>query len=80
MAIQIPQGYIIRSPEAIDDRLVMSKAQMREMSRDYNLGKMPPVYITLCTDKDGDNYNLYIFSRDNSESAETGKFKAYSGS
>ena len=43
MAIQIPQGYIVTAPEAIDNRLVLSKAQMRNLSRDENSGRLPIV-------------------------------------
>ena len=83
MAVQIPQGFIIRSPEAIDDRLVLSKAKMRDFSRDSRAGNLPSIYFCVCSDPDDGNYNIYVYNRNgimDPSPTGTGKFVKYAGS
>ena len=83
MAIQIPQGYIVSAPEAIDNRLVMSKEQMRYMSRSENLGRLPLSYFCICSDAEPDGTHLlYLFNRRTPYDPDpngTGRYVAYSG-
>ena len=67
MAIQLPQGLQINAKQAVDIRLVMSKAMM--LAQDDNL--MPVKYLTICVD-DG---KLYLYDKNSEPNPETGKFK-----
>lgn len=53
MAVQIPQGFIVTSPEAIDNRLIRTHEQMLNTKDEW----MPNFYWCLCPepalDKDG---------------------------
>lgn len=84
MAIRIPQGYIVTSVEAIDNRLVLTKDQMKNMRDEW----MPETYFSVCaepepgitTDDGGPVYKLYLYSKnDPNPDPVTGKFKAYAG-
>jgi len=79
MAITIPQGYIVRSPEAIDNRLVLTKDQMKFLSRSNQEGQLPPAYIALCAEKESDGkHKLYIYDRNNEFNDITGKYEVLS--
>ena len=74
MAIQTPQGFVVRSPEAIDDRLILNKKQMEYLSRPGQNGQLPPVYICVCRD-DG---QVYVYDKErNNWDNETGYYALY---
>ena len=54
MAISIPQGYIVTSREPIDNRLVLTKQQMKDISRPGSKASelLPPVYFCVCYNRD----------------------------
>ncbi len=65
------QGFELKTREAIDNRLVLSKVDMLNI----NDNQMPDKYFSVCKD---DGY-LYIYNKNASLiSSETGKFKKYS--
>lgn len=65
------QGFELKTREAIDNRLVLSKVEMLNI----NDNQMPDMYFAVCSD---DGY-LYIYNKNASLiSSETGKFKKYS--
>ena len=66
MAISIPQGYIVTSNEPIDNRLIMTKEQMKYMSRAK--GMLPSVYFCLCNEKDENGlYKIYVYDSKKTE-------------
>lgn len=67
--IQIVQGFELLTREAIDNRLVLSKAEMLSV----NDNQMPDTYFAVCTD----DKKLYIYNKDSNISPETGKFSLY---
>lgn len=67
MAIKLPQGFKISSRDAIDSRLVMTKADMLSAVE----SKMPSNYFCICKD-DG---KLYTYNTLNELDPETGKFR-----
>lgn len=69
--ISLPQGFKVGAAEAIDSRLILSKAEMLAIKDDL----MPTVYLAVCKD---DN-SIYIYNKDNSVDPETGKFRVYVG-
>lgn len=69
MAISNASGFHIGSSDAIDDRLVLTKEQMKAA----NDNVYPDVYMTLCVD---DGY-LYIYNKSNESDIETGKFRKF---
>lgn len=71
MAVSFPNGFKITCQEAVDNRLVLSKAEMLAMKK----AKMPSVYFCMCKD-DG---NLYLYNDTNEIDAETGRFRLFSG-
>lgn len=69
--IQIVQGFEVKTREAIDNRLVLSKQEMFGT----NDNQMPVKYFAVCSD---DGY-LYVYNKDSAIiSSETGKFRKYS--
>lgn len=65
------QGFELKTREAIDNRLVLSKVEMLNI----NDNQMPEKYFAVCRE---DGY-LYIYNKNSSLiSSETGKFKKYS--
>ena len=65
------QGFELKTREAIDNRLVLSKAEMLVI----NDNQMPDRYFAVCRD---DDY-LYVYNKDTPIiSSETGKFRKYS--
>ena len=85
MAVQIPQGYIVTAPEAIDNRLLRSKKQMLQAKDEW----MPDLYWCLCTDPiigvDGKQlYKFYYYSKDfeyvnDPVNGLYGRFRPYAG-
>lgn len=67
--IQIIQGFELLTREAIDNRLVLSKAEMLSV----NDNQMPDTYFAVCTD----DKKLYVYNKDSNPSEETGKFTLY---
>ena len=72
MAINLGGGFHIGSKQPIDDRLVMTKAQMLNI----NENTFPDVYMCVCSD-DG---AIYTFNINNESNDETGKFRIIEGS
>ena len=70
MAINFPNGFNITSQEPIDQRLVLTKEQMRSVVE----ARMPDVYVAICKD-DG---KLYTFNKANVFDEDTGKFRLHS--
>lgn len=65
------QGFELKTREAIDNRLVLSKVEMLNM----NDNQMPDRYFAVCKD---DDY-LYVYNKNTPLiSSETGKFRKYS--
>ena len=69
--IEIGFPFDVRSANPIDVRLLLTKAQMLAM----NDNMMPENYLALCKD-DG---KLYLYDKDATPSAETGKFTEFAG-
>lgn len=70
MAIQLPSGFMVGSREPIDNRLILTKAEMLAMSEAI----MPDVYFAICKD-DG---KVYVYNKNSTiQSSETGLFKVY---
>lgn len=67
MAIDIGTSFNIQTNLPIDDRLVLTKAEMLDMNDNI----MPSVYLCTCSD-DG---LLYLYNKNNEVDAETGKFR-----
>lgn len=70
MAINFPNGFNVTSQEPIDQRLVLTKEQMRSVVE----ARMPDVYVAICKD-DG---KLYTFNKANVFDEDTGKFRLHS--
>ena len=66
MAINLPSGFNITTIEAVDDRVLLTKEQMKNMAD----AKMPDKYFCICLD---DNY-LYIYNKSAAPNEVTGKF------
>lgn len=69
--IQIIQGFELLTREAVDNRLVLSKAEMLSV----NDNQMPDTYFAVCKD----DKKLYVYNKDSNPSEDTGKFRLYSG-
>ena len=67
--LNLPQGFKIGAAEAVDSRLILSKAEMVTIKDSM----MPDTYLAVCKD----NNSIYIYSKDNSIDSETGKFRVY---
>lgn len=67
--IQIIQGFELLTREAVDNRLVLSKAEMLSV----NDNQMPDTYFAVCSD----DKKLYVYNKDSNPSKETGKFTLY---
>lgn len=67
--VSLPAGFNVGTPDPIDNRLVLSKAQMKAV----NPVGMPDVYLTICKD-DG---KIYLFNKTNEDDSETGKFRLF---
>lgn len=68
MAVQIPQGYIVTAPEAIDNRLIRTYDQMLKTKDEW----MPQLYFCLCPEEkyvdplkpETRYYKIYYYSKD----------------
>ena len=67
--IQLPQGFKINGRDAIDVRLILSKAEMLTI----NDNTMPNIYFAICKD-DG---KMYIYNKSNEALSDTGKYRLY---
>ena len=67
--ISLPQGFKVGAAEAVDSRLILSKAEMLAIKDNA----MPDVYLAVCKDDNA----IYIYNKDNSVDPETGKFRVY---
>lgn len=68
----IEYGFKIGNASVVDDRLVLTKLQMR----DINDLRMPDVYFAVCAD----DSKLYVYNRKNEKllgSNDTGRFRVY---
>lgn len=68
--IQVVQGFKLATRESVDNRLVLTKAQMVAT----NDNQMPDIYFAVCKD----DSLLYIYQKSNEATSSTGKFRAYS--
>lgn len=71
MAIKVSQAFQRTSPNAIDESLTLTKAQMLTV----NDNLMPAYYFTICQD-DGE---IYLYDKTASPSVTTGKFTKFEG-
>ena len=70
MAIKLSDGLEILAGAAVDSRLILTKEQMRSMSK----SNMPSIYLCICSD----NKKLYIFDGSIAKAdvdQETGRFR-----
>lgn len=72
MAMKLTSGLIIKAKEVVDDRLVLTKAQMLSMKK----SGMPEVYFALCSE-DG---QMYFYDKNAEPNEETGCFKKMTSS
>jgi len=70
--IQVVQGFRVSTRDAVDNRLLLTKAEMRTVKDT----QMPEKYFTICKD-DG---MLYLYDKSATAGAETGKFTQFSSS
>ena len=71
MALKVGQAFQRVSANPIDESFVLTKSQMLSV----NDSLMPSVYFTVCED----DQKFYIYKKDATPSAETGKFTMYGG-
>lgn len=71
MALKVGQAFQRTSPNPIDESLLLTKAQMLAV----NDNLMPSKYFAICED-DG---KLYLYDKQATPSAETGKYTLYGG-
>lgn len=67
--VTLPAGFNVGTPDPIDNRLVLTKAQMKTI----NPVGMPDVYLTVCKD-DG---KIYLFNQENEIDEVLGKFRIF---
>ena len=70
MAIKLSDGFKILAGAAVDSRLILTKEQMRSMSR----SNMPSIYLCICSD----DKKLYIFDSSIAKAdidPDTGRFR-----
>ena len=72
MAINFSSGFNITSNEAVDQRIIKTKAEMRSMSP-ADLARMPDKYFCMCAD-DG---QIYFYDKEGGFKPETGYFTAF---
>lgn len=71
--IQVVQGFKLSTRDAIDNRLLLTKAEMKAM----NDNQMPDKYFAVCKD----NGCLYLYDKSRvTNDSETGKFEQFSSS
>lgn len=71
MAINIATSFKVGGTLSIDDRFVLTKAEMKAMSDNL----IPEVYFCLCSE-DG---NLYLYNKNNDVDENLGKYRLFSG-
>ena len=67
MEIKVNTGFGVGAPVPIDTRIVLSSNEMKNINERI----MPSVYFALCSD----NESFYLYSPNNPEDEETGKFR-----
>ena len=72
MAVNFSSGFNITSNEAVDQRIIKTKAEMRSMSP-ADLARMPDKYFCMCAD-DG---QIYFYDKEGGLKPETGYFTAF---
>ena len=72
MAINFSSGFNITSNEAVDQRIIKTKEEMRSMSP-ADLARMPDKYFCMCAD-DG---QIYFYDKEGGFKPETGYFTAF---
>ena len=72
MAVNFSSGFNITSNEAVDQRIIKTKAEMRSMSP-ADLARMPDKYFCMCAD-DG---QIYFYDKKGGFKPETGYFTAF---
>jgi len=70
--IQIVQGFRVATRDAVDNRLLLSKSEMKLI----NDNQMPEKYFAICKD-DG---MLYLYDKSRALNDDTGKFTLFSAS
>lgn len=69
MAVSLAAGFKINNNEPIDNRLVLTKEQMKNAVP----AGMPDVYLAVCI-PDG---KIYLYNKENTEDRDTGKFRLF---
>jgi len=69
MAITIPSGFKITAKESVDNRILLTKAEMAALSK----ATMPDKYFCICKD-DG---KLYMWDANREATTEMGRFVSY---
>ena len=72
MAVNFSSGFNITSNEAVDQRIIKTKEEMRSMSP-ADLARMPDKYFCMCAD-DG---QIYFYDKEGGFKPETGYFTAF---
>lgn len=70
--IHVIQGFKLLTREAVDNRLVLTKAEMAAI----NDNQMPDKYFAVCKE---DRY-LYVYDKSREPNNETGRFEQYGNS
>lgn len=70
--INFSSGFRITSNEAVDERIIKTKEEMRNMTP-ADLARMPDKYFCMCVD-DG---QLYFYDKDSGFKPETGYFTSF---
>lgn len=69
MAVSFPSGFKITSAEAVDTRILLTKAEMLAMKK----AQMPSAYFCICKE-DG---QLYLYNGANDIDPVTGRFRKF---
>lgn len=64
---EISRPFLIQKSFAVDTRMILTKAEMREVIDD----EMPETYFALCKDEG----HFYLYNKNNEINEETGKFR-----
>ena len=72
MAVNFSSGFRITSNEAVDERIIKTKEEMRNMTP-ADLARMPDKYFCMCVD-DG---QIYFYDKEGGLKPETGYFTAF---
>ena len=72
MAVNFSSGFRITSNEAVDERIIKTKEEMRNMTP-ADLARMPDKYFCMCAD-DG---QIYFYDKEGGLKPETGYFTAF---